>query len=763
VSESWLFRLSRWLPYVYLLRVPLLTVAGVIGFCFAALCIGARALLGNAFDIGGAWGIFFVSLTAFLCSWVVMVTWRLVRLYGGERFLDTASFPIASDLRTRDLIYFSPIALFVVIGAIWKSTAFTVWWELFEAVLGLLASLFLLAVVAVVQRWLIPSRVAQRRPMNEVTRGTELARTAPNLFFPSGIRPFDRLLESLGSKNPTQLRVLNAIENLCRRIPEEVGRGYFEYDKKGNGESEFRSILPGHVAAFILLLLTIAVYYVIGLCEFARLKEGKAATVPALCYVMLLAMLLCWGLSSLTFLLDRWRIPLLLPVVLILIATSFFPIGDYFYPARKPVQAHEAVPPSSQDSIIVVAANGGGIQAAVWTAKVLTGLEKRCNEKCDRDFGESIRVISSASGGSVGTMYFVNEYGEDGSLPEEESKLNDIVERTEASSLDSIAWGLVYQDLRHTLAPFFKYDWDRGRALEQSWLRSSMEWARRTGIEKGLSEWRNKTIQGSRPAVIFNATVVETGRPVTFNTLPTTMAPKGSPEQLELLSSYRGVFEDGEKETDVKVVTAARLSAAFPYVSPAARADPGKVGDSAPHIVDGGYYDNFGISSLVEWLDAELTRNQNIENVLIVEIRGGPSETGVRNKDDKDCSQQPEDQQDLYGKQEWAYQLFAPAETVLNVRKSAQRARNDVELDLLVDKWSENDEHRVAIERATFEYDCPDPPLSWHLTEAQKVDIDQEWQDEIDDEVEQVQDGSDDNEGGWRKIQDYLAEDGDRR
>ena len=74
VSESWLFRLSRWLPYVYLLRVPLLTVAGVIGFCFAALCIGARALLGNAFDIGGAWGIFFVSFTAFLCGWVVMVT-----------------------------------------------------------------------------------------------------------------------------------------------------------------------------------------------------------------------------------------------------------------------------------------------------------------------------------------------------------------------------------------------------------------------------------------------------------------------------------------------------------------------------------------------------------------------------------------------------------------------------------------------------------------------------------------------------------------
>jgi hypothetical protein len=59
----------------------------------------------------------------------------------------------------------------------------------------------------------------------------------------------------------------------------------------------------------------------------------------------------------------------------------------------------------------VVAVNGGGIQAAAWAAQVLAGLEEACREEgCGREFDEEVRLISSVSGGSVGTMYFVNEY-----------------------------------------------------------------------------------------------------------------------------------------------------------------------------------------------------------------------------------------------------------------------------------------------------------------------------------------------------------------
>lgn len=99
----------RWLlPFlcrVYLLRAPLLSALGIAGFCFAAFVWppGVTLLLGNAFDIGSFWGVFSVSWIVSLAGWVVMVTWRLVRLYGHERF-----FGIRADsswqLRWRELL-----------------------------------------------------------------------------------------------------------------------------------------------------------------------------------------------------------------------------------------------------------------------------------------------------------------------------------------------------------------------------------------------------------------------------------------------------------------------------------------------------------------------------------------------------------------------------------------------------------------------------------------------------------------------------------
>ena len=64
----------------------------------------------------------------------------------------------------------------------------------------------------------------------------------------------------------------------------------------------------------------------------------------------------------------------------------------------------------------------------------------------------------------------------------------------------------------------------------------------------------------------------------------------------------------------------------------------------------------------------------------------------------------------------------------------------------------------MTSERALFEFDCPNPPLSWHLTEEQKDDIDKEWRDEIDDETDQVPEGSGNEEGGWAKVKRFLAD-----
>jgi hypothetical protein len=73
------------------------------------------------------------------------------------------------------------------------------------------------------------------------------------------------------------------------------------------------------------------------------------------------------------------------------------------------------------------------------------------------------------------------------------------------------------------------------------------------------------------------------------------------------------------------------------------------------------------------------------------------------------------------------YQVIAPAETVLNVRGAGQRTHSAVELELLREKWDKSNPC-VVISRVPFEFDGAEPPLSWHLTQRDKQEIDTSWQ-----------------------------------
>ena len=82
------------LPYVYLLRVPLLTFLALLTFPFIALWL-APNLLRGVFEVTPL-GMVFVTLGAALASWTVMITAWQVFLYGPERF-HIRPFPIRAS------------------------------------------------------------------------------------------------------------------------------------------------------------------------------------------------------------------------------------------------------------------------------------------------------------------------------------------------------------------------------------------------------------------------------------------------------------------------------------------------------------------------------------------------------------------------------------------------------------------------------------------------------------------------------------------
>jgi hypothetical protein len=183
-------------------------------------------------------------------------------------------------------------------------------------------------------------------------------------------------------------------------------------------------------------------------------------------------------------------------------------------------------------------------------------------------------------------------------------------------------------------------------------------------------------------------------------------------------------FEDLYSGSDIQVVTAARLSASFPYVLPAARADR-----SGPqyHVVDGGYYDNYGMTTLMQWLEQALEDADPLPaRVLVVQIRASPPSNDTT----------PDS---WHG---WFYQAWAPLEAMLDVRATGQLSHNQEEFRRLQALWGRRG---VEIDNAVFQFCGNRPPLSWHLTEREKQTIAAEWSREMH------------SGGGWQVVRAFLA------
>jgi hypothetical protein len=634
------------LPYVYLLRVPLLTFAALLSFPFIALWFAPNLLLG-IFDVRPL-GMVFVTLGAALASWTVMVTAWQVLLYGPERF-HIRPFPIRwailTQLPTRrgHSPVFAIFALPVVCVAMYvsKRGGTSTYWQ---SLLGVLGGAILASGI------LIAGGQFQRRGWAESA-------------------PVTMLLTSLG-------------------------RGF---------KKDENSAYEGHYMALWSFLLCFLVYVAIGIGKFFRI--GDPAEVPTLADLLVFMMILCWGLTAVSFFLDRFRVPLLAPFLLAAIISSHFHATDhYFYMFNAkssadltPAQVIRAGKPGS--TVVVVAASGGGIKAAAWTTRVLTGLEEDSRKNLannPRIFGDSVRLISAVSGGSVGAMYFVSEYDASGKgLPSDANDLEETVARAEASSLDDIAWGLVYPDFLRVILPIFKH-LDRGEALEAALTRELPN--RKHHLSSPLGDWREGVAEGWRPAVIFNATVVESGERFLLGTTDLARATGRSSLRDPEFPQFAG--------HDISLVTAARLSASFPYVSPAARPD---VSGTQIHVVDGGYTDNYGVVTLVTWLDEALSAKDNpVRRVLVIEIRASP----------------PGSEPPPLSWHGWPYQAYAPISAMLNVRDAGQLPRNVEELDI-VRRFAAS--CNLDIEDTVFAYPPEDAPLSWHLSPNDKKEIENIW------------------------------------
>jgi hypothetical protein len=302
------------------------------------------------------------------------------------------------------------------------------------------------------------------------------------------------------------------------------------------------------------------------------------------------------------------------------------------------------------------------------------------------------------------------------------------------SSLAEATHGFAYEDFIRAVAPFAVRDvyGDRGQALEEAWIRNARTINRAYGdsLERAtLSDWQKAAREGALPGIIFNSTVVERGERLTFSTVGCDPSIPTDPKSVPGFRDFTSLYP----ETDILISTAVRLSSTFMFVSPAARplcatklvpredvtpvTRPAALDNLNLHIVDGGYYDNSGVTALVQWLHSGLSRLKNSSKrlprkILIIEINGFPS---VKEK---------------YVKEERGtlFQFWAPFLTMFTIRGAAHESSATRELALLRGAWPNIDLHWIDFRfqlNSTGRWATP--PVSWHLRSEEQKAIDKAW------------------------------------
>jgi hypothetical protein len=711
------------LRLILLGRYGLMAGLLLVGFVPLAL-LGAPNLLGSLFVFRKASQLFNVCWIAVLVAAMSVVTTRVVEVnatcrYGTEA-LD-APAGVWGIYRVLIILFLSlPTAYAGLVCSRTARLPQTEWrWGRWigAAVGGLVLGLALVALAPAVQQFFLAQTVQ-----------------IPGLFpFQD---PLNHLGEQLGGpKISTFYGLGDWLGWLASRLGED---GLAELGKDGT----YR-LAPGH--AQVLAGMAAVFLFYLGSYAWGDMLGGmpnRNSSLPALFFLLLLLLLVGYVLQGLAFVLDLYRVPISLVGVLLsfvlyqVTGTDHFfrldPRADRKKPAGPPTSVTAAetptlaqvvpnwnLPPASRGpdgaagkkTLVVVTASGGGIQATAWTARVLVGLQERYGA----DLTRSIGLISAVSGGSVGTMFYLDQWQAGAASPLQPQALafgpnglpapGSVCERAMESGLEATGWGIVFPDLlRVVFPPFVSRTDDRGAWIEDAWR------SRLRVPDARLTDWSAPTGQGAMPVTVFNATTVETGQRLLASPV---LLPTTGRQMLEL---YPG--------TRPRVATAARLSATFPFVSPICRPLRTKTSEwpekDAYHFADGGYVDNEGMVTVIECLRALLNpgylpaeqRRRAFDQILLVRLmpfpaaaHSAPAATGKG----------------------WIYSTLGPIEALQNVRTASQVERNNTAVSLLIQDAAQQ---KVHVEAARFTFESPtgaQPPLSWLLTEPQKAAINVGW------------------------------------
>jgi hypothetical protein len=378
--------------------------------------------------------------------------------------------------------------------------------------------------------------------------------------------------------------------------------------------------------------------------------------------------------------------------------------------------------------LVILCVSGGAIRSAYWTAVVLDRINREFRRtfaarlaRGRPDFHDHVRIITGASGGMVGTAYYVHRLAQRDRLATRPDLPPQWYRDIPRASLNPVArymalgspWRMLLPRLPGRLAS------DRGSVLEDDWYDLTTEtFARLANGDPPFREGPER--RGAVPSLIYSPMIVDDGRRLLISNLdlmthdrPDPLTPGAAEANWEVpLLRNNDLDNDNDATTrrpislsalelfklvpgarGISLATAARMSATFPFLSPAVNLPT----EPPVRVVDAGYFDNYGVHLACAWaLQNRDWIRDNTSGLVIIQVRDALSK--------RDRLGVPGTSKAFFEDLFQGLQFFTSVgDAVLRARYSTNAFRNDHEITVLSEVFQKMGLPREFIATVIFE------------------------------------------------------------
>lgn len=386
-----------------------------------------------------------------------------------------------------------------------------------------------------------------------------------------------------------------------------------------------------HINAAVIEIIVFATFIVLGL-----FRENPYFRIPAGASVLLLFTMLIMISGVLRYWLRAWATT---GLILFFIALNFISQFEVFNPrnqaygldyGKTPAEySNRSLSAQLKDSLIdadrantlailerwkanwksrgvdrpkmvLINVSGGGLRSAMFTFRTLQMIDSMAGGTL---FPQSVFATGS-SGGIIGLCYYRELYlnNHDSLMAANQNPDNPFLKSIGKDMLNSLVMSATVADIFLNNQQFddgrFHYTRDRAWAWEQQ-LNENTHGA----FDGRLGDYALPERNAEIPMVVFSPTIINDGRALHISAQPVSYLINETPEESDGIRAITSGVEFGrffaqQGSADLRISSAVRMGATFPYITPAVSLP------SSPtiEVMDAGIRDNYGIVNSVQFM-----------------------------------------------------------------------------------------------------------------------------------------------------------------